>query len=158
VVIAFPACLWFLAKDKTVGKHYRNRKGETLFIDARKLGTLIDRTQREINDEDIARIAGTYHAWRGDPKADKYEDVPGFCFSAKLSDIEKHGFVLTPGRYVGAEEEAADDEPFADKMNRLVAKLNEQFAEGAKLEKAIRKNFERLGYVWGISRTSGQSP
>jgi type I restriction enzyme M protein len=76
----------------------------------------------------------------------EYEDIPGFCFSAKLADIEKHGFVLTPGRYVGAEEEEAADEPFADKMNRLVAKLNEQFAEGAKLEKTIRKNFERLGY------------
>ena len=141
-----PACLWFLAKNKAGGGQYRNRKGETLFIDARKLGRLIDRTQRELTDEDVAKIADAYHRWRGDLKTGKYEDIAGFCFSAKLADIEKHGFVLTPGRYVGAEEEEADDEPFADKMNRLVAKLNEQFAEGAKLEKAIRKNFERLGY------------
>jgi len=141
-----PACLWFLAKNKGAVGQYRNRKGETLFIDARKLGTLIDRTQRELTDEDVAKIADTYHRWRGDSKTGKYEDIAGFCFSAKLADIEKHGFVLTPGRYVGAEEEEADDEPFADKMNRLVAKLNEQFAEGAKLEKTIRKNFERLGY------------
>jgi len=141
-----PACLWFLAKNKTGGGKYRNRKGETLFIDARKLGTLIDRTQRELTDEDVVKIADTYHRWRGDSKTGEYEDIAGFCFSAKLADIEKHGFVLTPGRFVGAEEEEADDEPFADKMNRLVAKLNEQFAEGAKLEKTIRKNFERLGY------------
>jgi type I restriction enzyme M protein len=150
-----PACLWFLAKNKSGGGQYRNRKGETLFIDARKLGTLIDRTQRELTDEDVAKIADTYHRWRGDStgghctggsQTRPYEDIPGFCFAAQLADIEKHGFVLTPGRYVGAEEEEADDEPFADKMNRLVAKLNEQFAEGAKLGKTIRKNFERLGY------------
>jgi type I restriction enzyme M protein len=125
-----PACLWFLAKNKTGGGKYRNRKGETLFIDARKLGTLNDRTQRELTDEDVAKIADTYHRWRGDSKTGEYEDIAGFCFSAKLADIEKHGFVLTPGRYVGAEEEEADDEPFADKMNRRAsAEKHTKFAE-----------------------------
>jgi len=141
-----PACLWFLAKDKGGSGRYRSRKGETLFIDARKLGSMIDRTQRDLTDEDVAKIAGAYHAWRGDPGAGKYEDVPGFCFSAKREDIEKHGFVLTPGRFVGAEEEEADDEPFADKMARLTTQLAAQMAEGQKLDGDIRRNLGRLGY------------
>ena len=97
-----PVCLWFLARDKKNGR-FRDRRGETLFIDARKLGTLVDRTHRELTDEDIARIAGTYHAWRGDKGAGEYADVPGFCKAATLDEIRKHGHVLTPGRYVGAE-------------------------------------------------------
>jgi hypothetical protein len=97
-----PVCLWFLARNKKNGR-FRDRRGETLFIDARKLGTMADRTHRELTDDDIAKIAGTYHAWRGEKDAGEYEDVPGFCKSATLEEIRKHGHVLTPGRYVGAE-------------------------------------------------------
>ena len=145
-----PVCLWFLSRDKKNGlggrgKKMRNRKGETLFIDARKLGTMIDRVHRELTEADIERIAGTYHRWRGDG-SNKYEDVPGFCKSATTEEIEAHHFVLTPGRYVGAEEVEDGDEPFEEKMARLVAKLDEQFKEGAKLEKAIRQNLRGLGY------------
>jgi type I restriction enzyme M protein len=140
-----PVCLWFLARQKKNGR-FRDRRGETLFIDARKLGFLINRVQRDFTDEDVARIAGTYHAWRGDKDAGTYEDVAGFCKSAKLAEIAAHGHVLTPGRYVGAEAVEDDDEPFDEKMQRLVATLNEQFAESAKLEKAIRSNLKGLGY------------
>ncbi|EKD06077.1 class I SAM-dependent DNA methyltransferase [Limnospira platensis] len=145
-----PACLWFVARDKsgkpTVGhKSCRNRKGQTLFIDARKLGVLIDRTHRDLTDEELARIAGTYQAWRGEPEADDYEDVPGFCKSATLEEISSHGYVLTPGRYVGAEELEEDDELFEEKMERLTKKLYAQFEESAKLEAAIRENLRRLG-------------
>jgi type I restriction enzyme M protein len=140
-----PACLWFLTRSKTA-KPFRHRTGETLFIDARKLGVMTDRTHRDLSNEDLARIATTYHAWRGEKDAGKYEDVPGFCKSATLKEITEHGFVLTPGRYVGAEDVEDDGEPFADKMGRLVAKLEEQFAEGAKLEKAIRANLRGVGH------------
>jgi len=145
-----PVCLWFLSRDKKDGlggrgKKMRNREGETLFIDARKLGTMIDRVHRDLTEADIGRIADTYHRWRGDG-AGKYEDIPGFCKSASTEEIEAHHFVLTPGRYVGAEELEDDDEPFEEKMTRLVAKLDEQLKEGAKLEKAIRQNLRRLGY------------
>lgn len=140
-----PVCLWFLARDKRNGR-FRDRRKQTLFIDARKLGTLIDRVHRELTDEDIARIADTYHAWRGDKKAGQYEDIPGFCKSAKAADIATHRFVLTPGGYVGAEDIADDDEPFAEKMQRLTATLAEQFAESATLEKAITSNLKELGY------------
>ncbi len=140
-----PVCLWFIARSKKNGR-FRDRRGETLFIDARKLGTLRDRVHRELTDEDIARITDTYHAWRGDKGAGKYEDVAGFCKSATTNEISGHQHVLTPGRYVGAEEVEDDGEPFDEKMKRLVGKLEEQFAEGAKLEKAIRKNLRGLGY------------
>src|SRR5450759_3262868 len=136
-----PVCLWFLTRDKG-NKRFRDRRGQTLFIDARKVGKLIDRVHRDLTDEDVAHIAGTYHAWRGDKGTSKYEDVPGFCKSAKLDEIATHGFVLTPGRYVGAADVEDDDEPFEDKMRRLTAKLEEQFAEGAKLEKAIRSSLQ----------------
>ena len=106
-----PVCLWFLARNKKNGR-FRDRRGETLFIDARKMGTLADRVHRELTDADIAKIAGTYHAWRGDKDASEYADVPGFCKAAKLEDIRKHGHVLTPGRYVGAEAAEDDGEPF----------------------------------------------
>ena len=140
-----PACLWFLARDRKDGK-FRDRRGQLLFIDARKLGRMVDRTHRELTDEDIARIAATYHAWRGEEQAGEYADVPGFCKSAALEEIRKHGHVLTPGRYVGAEAQEDDGEPFAKKMKRLVAQLRKQQAEAAKLDAAIAANLKELGY------------
>jgi type I restriction enzyme M protein len=140
-----PVCLWFLARDKKNGR-FRDRRGDTLFIDARKLGHLIDRTHRELSDEETARVAGTYHAWRGDKGAGKYEDVAGFCKSAKLAEIGEHNYVLTPGRYVGAAEVEDDEMPFEERMPLLVGKLEEQFVESAQLEQAIRTNMRRLGF------------
>ncbi|VVB71413.1 N-6 DNA Methylase [uncultured archaeon] len=140
-----PACLWFLVRDPKNGL-FRDRRCETLFIDALKMGALIDRVHRELTAEDIARIAETYHSWRGDSGADKYEDVPGFCKSARIEEIRKNGHVLTPGRYVGAEAQEDDGEPFEEKMQRLTAKLEEQFAESARLEKEIRANLQGLGH------------
>ena len=140
-----PVCLWFLARNKKNGR-FRDRRGETLFIDARKLGTMADRVHRELLDADIAKIAGTYHAWRGDKDAGEYADVPGFCKSATLEEIRKHGHVLTPGRYVGVAPEEDDGEPFEEKMNRLVAQLREQQAEAARLDAAIAANLKELGY------------
>jgi type I restriction enzyme M protein len=141
-----PACLWFLARDKTNGR-FRDRRGQVLFIDARKLGRMVDRTHRELTDEEIARIANTYHAWRGEPDAGEYEDVPGFCKSATVEEIRKHGHVLTPGRYVGAEAQEDDGEPFEEKMRRLVAQLGEQQAEAARLDAAIAANLKELGFA-----------
>ena len=141
-----PVCLWFLARNKRNGA-FRDRRGETLFIDARKLGTLRDRVHRELSDEDVAKLAGTYHAWRGDKDASEYVDVPGFCKGVTLDDIRKHDHVLTPGRYVGAEAEEDDGEPFDEKMKRLVVQLKEQQAEAAKLDQAISANLAKLGYA-----------
>jgi type I restriction enzyme M protein len=140
-----PACLWFLARDKHNGR-FRDRRGEVLFIDARKMGRMVDRTHRELTHDEIARIANTYHAWRGEPDAGEYQDVPGFCKSATIDEIRKHGHVLTPGRYVGAPEQEDDDEPFEEKMARLVAQLREQQAEAAKLDAAIAANLKELGF------------
>ncbi len=140
-----PVCLWFLAKNKHEGKR-RDRRKQTLFIDSRKLGTLIDRVHRELTDADLQKIISTYHAWRGEKGAGKYEDVAGFCKSAATDEIATHGHVLTPGRYVGAEEVEDDGEPFEEKMPRLVAELHAQFAESAKLERAIKANLKGLGY------------
>lgn len=140
-----PVCLWFIARDKK-NNRFRDRRGETLFIDARKLGTLIDRVHRDLTSEDISRIASTYHAWRGEKDAGKYADIPGFCKSAKTEEISAHGYVLTPGRYVGAEEIEDDDEPFDEKMKHLTAKLKEQCAESGKLDKMIWANLKELGY------------
>jgi type I restriction enzyme M protein len=140
-----PACLWFLARDRKNGK-FRDRRGQILFIDARKMGRMVDRTHRELTDDDIARIANTYHAWRGEKEAGEYKDVPGFCKSAQLSEVRKHGHVLTPGRYVGAPEQQDDDEPFDQKMQRLVAQLREQAAESAKLDATIARNLQELGF------------
>jgi type I restriction enzyme M protein len=139
-----PACLWFLARNKAHSK-YRNRQGETLFIDARKLGQLTDRTHRELPADEVARMARTYHAWRGEPEAGPYADVPGFCKAATLEEIAAHGFVLTPGRYVGAEDAEDDGEPFEEKMGRLVAKLEEQFAEATRLETKIQAALRGFG-------------
>ena len=132
-----PACLWFLARD---------RRGEVLFIDARTLGRMVDRTHRELTDEDIARIADTYHAWRGEEGAGNYADVPGFCKAAPLEDVRRHGHVLTPGRYVGAAPQEEDDEPFGDRMKRLVAQLRDQQDKAAELDAAIKANLAALGF------------
>lgn len=140
-----PVCLWFLARDRKNGK-FRDRRGCILFIDARKLGRMADRTHRELTDDDVARIARTYHAWRGEKDAGKYADEPGYCKSAALDEITKHGFVLTPGRYVGAEAQEDDGEPFDVKMKRLAKTLREQQEEGAKLDAAIAANLKGLGY------------
>ncbi len=140
-----PACLWFLARDKRNGR-FRDRRGQVLFIDARRMGRMVDRVHRELTDEDIRKIADTYHAWRGDPDAGEYRDIPGFCKSATLDEIRQHGYVLTPGRYVGAPEQEEDDEPFDQKMRRLVAQLREQQAEAAKLDAAIAANLKELGF------------
>ena len=142
-----PACLWFLARDRHDGR-FRDRRGEVLFIDTRTLGRMVDRTHRELTDEDIARIADTYHAWRGEEEAGDYADVPSFCRAASLEEVRKHGHVLTPGRYVGAAPQEEDDEPFEDKMKRLVAQLRNQQAEGAKLDAAIAANLGWLGFEW----------
>ncbi|MFZ5808050.1 MAG: type I restriction-modification system subunit M [Chloroflexota bacterium] len=142
-----PACLWFLRRD-------RSRKGEVLFIDARSMGRMVDRTHRELTDEDIRRIADTYHAWRGalpSPSGrgdggEGYADVPGFCKSATLEDIRKHNYVLTPGRYVGAAELEDDDEPFEQKMERLIADWRALRQEAQRLDEAIESSLRRLSY------------
>jgi len=160
-----PVCLWFLARNKRSlpspahgrgagGEGFRDRRGETLFIDARKLGTLVDRVHRELTDDDVAKVAGAYHAWRGDPDSahpevskGEYADVPGFCMAATLDDIRKHGHVLTPGRYVVAAAAEDDGELFEDKMAVLTAKLREQQAAAAELDAAIAANLKELGYA-----------
>ena len=135
-----PACLWFLARNR------HDRSDRVLFIDARKLGDMVDRTHRELSEDVIDRIADTYHAWRGEEDAGEYADVPGFCKSATLEEVRKHGHVLTPGRYVGAEPQADDGEPFAEKMARLSAQWREQQAEAARLDEAIEANLRSLGF------------
>jgi type I restriction enzyme M protein len=143
-----PACLWILAKDKSNGvakdATLRDRRGEVLFIDARKMGALVpgSRKQKELSRSEIEKIATAYHAWRGEPDAGDYEDVAGFCKSATTEEIAKHNFVLTPGRYVGAGEVEDDGEPFDEKFTRLMGALRQQFAEGHRLEKEIE---DRLG-------------
>lgn len=135
-----PACLWFLVKQKPT------RQGEVLFIDARKLGSMISRVQAELTDEVIARIAATVAAWRGEADGETYADLPGYCRSVPLAEIAEHGHVLTPGRYVGAEAVEDDDEAFADKMQKLTEKLGEQMAKGAELDALIRQKLGGLGY------------
>lgn len=137
-----PACLWFLTKQKT------NRKGEVLFIDARKLGSMISRVQAELTDETIVRIGSTVAAWRGEggDACGQYEDIAGYCRSVRLAEIGEHGHVLTPGRYVGAEAVEDDDEAFAEKMQKLTEKLGEQMAKGAELDQLIRQKLGGLGY------------
>jgi len=141
-----PACLWFLARNKNPGKGLRDRRGQVLFIDARKLGVLVDRTRRELTDEEVQKIADTYHAWRGEEGAGEYSDMAGFCKSTSMEEIRKHGHVLTPGRYVGAVEQEDDGEPFEEKMLRLSALWREQQATAAKLNAAIESNLKELGY------------
>lgn len=136
-----PACLWFLAKDNSANGH-RDRVGEVLFIDARKLGTMVDRTRREFTPEDIAKITDTYHQWRN--KGGEYEDVPGFCKLASKEEIERQGYVLTPGRYVGAEDAEDDGVPFAERIAGLRERLGKEFDEGRKLENQIHAVLDDL--------------
>lgn len=138
-----PACLWFLVRDRNGGKG-RDRRGEILFIDARALGRMVDRTHRELTTEEISRIADTYHKWRG--KGFEYLDEPGFCRGVTVEELREHGHVLTPGRYVGAPQEEDDGIPFEDKMGRLVKELHEQQKESAKLDVAIATNMKKLGF------------
>jgi type I restriction enzyme M protein len=159
-----PVCLWFLTKSKGA-RTLLFASGEKQFIRAHKLGTLIDRIHRELTDADIEKIVSTYHAWRGAPRSGglqppssksgdcklplpEYADIPGFCKSATTAEIAAHGHILTPGRYVGAEEVEDDGEPFEKKMTSLVAELNAPFAESAKLVQAIKANLRGLGYGW----------
>ena len=141
-----PVCLWFIARDKK-DRRFRDRRGETLFIDARKMGRMIDRVHRELTEEDIRKIAETYHAWRGDKDCKKkYKDVPGFCKAATIEEIRKHNHILTPGRYVGAAAEEDDGQPFEEKMAQLAAELREQTKKSTKLDKLIWANLEDIGY------------
>ncbi len=141
-----PACLWFLARNKNPGNGWRDRRGEVLFIDARKLGVLVDRTRRELSDADVQKIADTYHAWRGEPNAGAYEDISGFCKSASLDDIRKQGHVVAPGRYAGAADSDEDEEPTAEKLSRLSLQLRTHFSENAQLEQAIKNALTEIGY------------
>ncbi len=148
-----PACLWFLARDRKNHK-FRDRRGEVLFIDTRKMGFMVDRTHRDLSDEDIAKITGMYHLWRGETEVPAesvngltaYKDIPGFCKAASLEEIRRHGHMLTPGRYVDAETAEEDGELFADKMARLVADLRAQKKKASQLDAAIAANLRELGY------------
>ena len=141
-----PACLWFLARERHDHK-FRDRRGSVLFIDARNLGRMADRTHRELTHADIGRIAGTYHAWRGEAGAGAYADVPGFCKSATLAQIRRQDHILTPSRYVGSAAQESDAESIDDTMRRLVAQLRELRAEAVTLDADIAANLRELGYA-----------
>ncbi|WP_286235896.1 N-6 DNA methylase [Thalassotalea sediminis] len=143
-----PVCLWFITKNKKedTERGYRNRQGETLFIDAREMGTMVSRVHKELTTEDIAEIARTYHAWRGEEKDGEYEDKAGYSKSATLDEIKANDFVLTPGRYVGAAENEDDGIPFEVKMKELSQTLYSQMEQAETLDNAIRQNLEVLGY------------
>ena len=138
-----PACIWFISR-KRLGNGDRKRTGELLFIDASEMGHLIDRAHRDFSEEDIAKIVNTYHQWRS--KDGKYDDIKGFCKSATLADIQKHGYVLTPGRYVGTPDGVSDGEPFEEKMKRLTKTLKEQMVEEARLNSEIIKQLNKVGF------------
>ncbi len=155
-----PACFWFVSRERyrahlpASRQEFRNRHEEILFIDARKMGTMVTRKNRELTDADIQKIAGTYHKWRniyGKPAsakatAGKYEDVKGFCKAAKIAEVEKNGFVLTPGRYVGSDYVEEDDEVFEEKMAKLTKELSAQFKRSKELEERVKKNLKSIGF------------
>lgn len=138
-----PACIWFISR-KRLGNGDRKREGEMLFIDASDMGHLIDRVHREFSEEDINKISGAYHNWRR--KGGKYEDEKGFSKSATLAEVQKHGYVLTPGRYVGIKDAEDDGVPFEEKMKRLTATLKEQMAEEEKMNEEIKKQLKKVGF------------
>ena len=148
-----PACLWFLSRHKN-GNKKRNRTGEVLFIDASEMGYMLNRRNRTFADEDIAKIAGTYQQWQAPPLTSPpmgenergYQDIKGFCKSATLTDIEKHNFVLTPGRYVGIPDEEDDGVPFEEKMSELTQELGEQMREGQQLDEEIKRQLAKVGF------------
>ncbi len=139
-----PVSIWFVAKDRKDNK-FRDRRGEILFVDARNMGIMIDRRHRELTDEEIAKIASTYHSWRGE--GEKYKDIAGFCKAIKLDEVRKHEYILTPGRYVGVAEEEEDKEEFEEKMKKLTSELGGQFKKSEDLEKTIRENLKQLGFI-----------
>ena len=140
-----PACLWFLARNKTNGK-FRNRSGHFLFIDAREKGTMISRKQKELTDIDITSIGEIYHSWRSKDWESKYKDVPGLCKSVPLDEVRKNNFVLTPGRFIGFKEEKDDGVVFDDKMKNLTQELKGQMTKGNELDVEIAKNLRSIGY------------
>ena len=137
-----PACLWFIARDKKNHK-FRDRRGEVLFIDAREMGVMLDRRHRELTDEEINKIADTYHAFRGE--GGEYEDIAGFCKTASIEEIKKQGYILTPGRYVGTKETEEDDEVFEEKIKRLTAELSKQMQEEKRLDEEIKTQLAKIG-------------
>jgi len=139
-----PVCLWFLARDRKNHK-FRDRRGSTLFIDARRMGKLIDRTQRELTSEDIEKIASSYHAWRGDKETNIYKDVKGFCKSSTSDEIKGHGYVLTPGRYVVAEDVIEDDVLFEVRFLAMKEKLLGQFGDSRTLQEKVSEVLRGLG-------------
>lgn len=149
-----PACLWFLARNKTETSKFRNRTNEVLFIDARELGTMISRKQRELTDADISKIANTYHKWRNKFPSDGgvpegrggYKDIPGFCKSATIEDIRKNNYILTPGRYIDFKEVKEDEQAFEEKMKKLTATLAEQMQKAKELDEAIKVNLKKIGF------------
>ncbi len=143
-----PVCLWFITKNKKedTERGYRNREGETLFIDAREMGSMISRVNKELTNDDIADIARTYHAWRGEDKDGNYENKAGYSKAATLEEIKANDFVLTPGRYVGAADVKDDGIPFEVKMKELSQTLYIQMEQAESLDKAICQNMEALGY------------
>ena len=142
-----PACLWFVSRDKHNNK-FRDRKNKILFIDARKLGNMIDRRHRELTETDIKKISDTYHLWRGEKLEStdiEYQDIPGFCKSVDIEEVRKNNWILTPGRYVGSEE-VDYDEDFEEKMEKLTSELAKQMEGGHRLDDEIKKNLERMGF------------
>jgi len=139
------ACLWFVSRDKKNHK-FRDRSGQVLFIDARKLGAMVDRRHKNLTYEDVRKISDVYHIWRGEFKDTEYRDILGFCKSASLEEVKAQGWILTPGRYVGAEEEDDDEEAFEEKMKHLSAELSDQMRQGQKLDEEIRRNMESVGF------------
>jgi len=140
-----PACLWFLSRNKTNGR-FRNRSNEILFIDAREMGTMLSRKQRQLTDDDLAVIAEAYHNWRSKDFQGKYRDVPGFCKSAHIQDVRKNNYILTPGRYIDFKEAEDDGPAFEENMKQLTATLREQMEKSAALDEAIRSNLEKIGF------------
>jgi type I restriction enzyme M protein len=140
-----PACLWFLARNKTETNKFRNRTHEVLFIDAREMGTMISRKQRELTDKDITQIADTYHKWRSKEQFSEYKDIPGFCKSANIQDIRKNNYILTPGRYIDFKQVEEDDEAFEEKMQKLTTTLSAQMQKANELDEAIVQNLRKIG-------------